>query len=432
MNQQIPKYNSLFIVLIVLETILLFYTKAILGQTINSILYTICSLSIGILLLFKFYNKTTEITTANTSKKVSVLYYALIMALFSYVTISEHSVFSNNPISFSVSDILPSIQLMAKRFVQGTYVYDPTHEFGYLLYPTYLPLQWMPFTVAEILHFDYRWISMSIWMLGSSILFIRMNKATNSSLKLMVPFFICLLYLSIIQNENMFFPHTVEIMVAGYYILLIAGLNSSSVWTNAIVFTICLLSRFSLLLWLPLWFFSTCISGNTKPAIKITLLVLLLITALYVVPFLSKDWAIFSNSMKHYTGAAIGEWGHMNPAGKPYQLFAGTGFAHLFYEQLQDWDVADRIKRLQKVHFIASIGITVLMSVWFMFYRKKIHLKVFLMASFKIYLTIFLAFIQVPYVYLMVVANFVSIAIFSEQMRYKLNQYKQLPTMPCN
>jgi len=62
-----------------------------------------------------------------------------------------------------------------------------------------------------------------------------------------------------------------------------------------------------------------------------------------------------------------------------------------------------------------------LMGVWYWYNRKKIDLRIFLIASFKIYLTFFLAFIQIPYVYLMTVGNFVSIAILAELMRYKVS-----------
>jgi hypothetical protein len=51
--------------------------------------------------------------------------------------------------------------------------------------------------------------------------------------------------------------------------------------------------------------------------------------------------------------------------------------------------------------------------------RHRIHPVIFLMSSFKIYLTLFLNFIQVPYIYLMITASFVSIAIFAELGRYE-------------
>jgi hypothetical protein len=59
------------------------------------------------------------------------------------------------------------------------------------------------------------------------------------------------------------------------------------------------------------------------------------------------------------------------------------------------------------------------MAAWYWKNRLKIHPRVFMMVSFKIYLTLFLNFIQVPYIYLMITAAFVSIAIFAELCRYQ-------------
>ncbi len=42
------------------------------------------------------------------------------------------------------------------------------------------------------------------------------------------------------------------------------------------------------------------------------------------------------------------------------------------------------------------------------------------MASFKIYLSIFLAFIMAPYLYLYITDIFISIVILSEQSRYNI------------
>lgn len=60
------------------------------------------------------------------------------------------------------------------------------------------------------------------------------------------------------------------------------------------------------------------------------------------------------------------------------------------------------------------------MGGWYWVSRKKIDAGVFLIASFKIYLTIFLAFIQIPYTYLMVTAIGVSIAMFAAMSNWKI------------
>jgi hypothetical protein len=60
------------------------------------------------------------------------------------------------------------------------------------------------------------------------------------------------------------------------------------------------------------------------------------------------------------------------------------------------------------------------MAVWYWFNKERINYKIFLLGSFQIYISVFLFFIPVPYPYLMIVGNFVSIAIFCGQARYHL------------
>ena len=140
----------------------------------------------------------------------------------------------------------------------------------------------------------------------------------------------------------------------------------------------------------------------------------------YVIPFLSKDWGIFYNGYKYYDSAANFEWNHLNKNKLPIQLYSGTGYAYYFYTRFANIDIMGRVKLLQRAHLICSIGVTVILGIWFWFKKEKIDNRIFLLSSFKIYLAVFLFLIQVPYEYLMCVGNFVSIAIFCEQARYRV------------
>ena len=145
-----------------------------------------------------------------------------------------------------------------------------------------------------------------------------------------------------------------------------------------------------------------------------------MVVALYVIPFWSKDWGILMRGFKYYDQGTYAEWVHLNRFGQPLHLFRGTGFAYYFYTRFANLDIMARIKLLQRTQLISSLLITTFMGVWFWYKKEKIDHKIFMLSSFKIYLALFLFLIQVPYGYLMCVGNFVSIAIFCEQARYRL------------
>jgi hypothetical protein len=60
--------------------------------------------------------------------------------------------------------------------------------------------------------------------------------------------------------------------------------------------------------------------------------------------------------------------------------------------------------------------------IYYLHIKDKIDRNVFLMVSFKIFLTLFLAFIVIPYKYLMITQFFVSIGIYDAQRRYSIVQ----------
>jgi len=74
------------------------------------------------------------------------------------------------------SDVIPQIGIMINRFLNGGFPYHHIDEwtFTHTLYPTYLPMTWMPFIIPEVLQFDYRWFAFGILGLGIFWLFVKM------------------------------------------------------------------------------------------------------------------------------------------------------------------------------------------------------------------------------------------------------------------
>ncbi len=414
--------NIIFLVLIFLEGVFMLLTyRRVWGQTPNAIIYFISSLLIGLLLLVKFFKADVTLVTTPQPKRNNFIVLAISLILLLVTGTLLASIFKEYPIDVKKSDIIPSIQVMVNRLLHGQYAYAPIYDFGYLFSPTYLPMQWLPYVAAEKSGLDYRWISFAIWGIGYLLIVFRSLKSDNLLLKISIPLLLFGISYAIDLKEPNLPRYTVESMVAGYYMLLITSLNSRNAFFIGICITLCLLSRFSLLLWLPLAAFVLVVSGYRQLVFKVIGVVAFLVAVLYIIPFLSKDWHSFQNGYEHYDRATLGEWqDNLNDDHMPNQLYAGTGFAHLFYESHTDWQIADKIKQLKKVHVLLSTGICFIMGTWYWRNRKNIDNRIFLMASFKIYLAFFLAFIQVPYVYLMTVASFVSIAMFAEQFSYKL------------
>jgi hypothetical protein len=291
---------------------------------------------------------------------------------------------------------------------------------GYAIPSTYLPAHWMPYTLAEIAHFDYRWITFSIWATGFFVVFYRVSKSQTILVQILVALMISGTYFLITDKDWGIVSLTIETMVAGYYMILIASINQKDGYLLGIAIGICLLSRYTVALWLPLMAFVLFVSENRKLLYKSIIATTLFVTVIYVIPYLSYDWTAFYDAHMQYEKNAIGEWYHINERNLPYHLFNGVGLAQFFYTNYLKTDLHTGYNLLRSTMFFSIFVSSAILGVWYWYKRTTIDYRIFLMASFKIYLSIFLALIIVPYEYLMIVGNFVSIAVFAEQLRYKI------------
>ena len=437
MKNKLPFTNSLLVLLILLENACLYYFFKLewLTQGKNAWLYFLSSLFFGIVLINKFYNASIVDNKPNVKQgKVNIASYIILPLVLIgglvWLGFLYEDLFLQIKLETGYSDIIPNIQLLCRRLLTGKYPYARIDLNGYSMDVTYLPMHWLPFTIAEWLKIDYRWIVGSVWGIASILLLVRTLRVANLYIRTFIPLLLLASNFVLFYNNNSIIAVTIELMIAAYYMLFITGLNQKSAFVQGLFISFCILSRYSLILWLPLYAFVLYVSGYKKSLLYTVLTVVVIVLVAYVIPFLSKDPSILLKSYKEYDSGTFFEWNRMQTKGinkdKPLMLFSGTGFAYYFYTRFTELEVMMRMKLLQKVHLFCSLGVTVILGIWFWFKREKINVRIFLMGSFKIYLSVFLFLIQIPYEYLMTVGNFVTIAIFCEQARYSIKYKDQL------
>ena len=414
--------NRFLISLIIFENLFLyyFYKKGFLPQGKNAIGLFLSSLLFGIAVIYRFYNSTVSENTNKITNNRNLFPTLFFLGGLLFLGVEFSAAIKNFPIDPQYSDVIPLIVTMSKRFVSGQNPYGIVNFFGIPGTPNYLPAHWAPFTIAEFFRFDYRFIAFGTWAIASFILFIRALKMNNQPNKYFALTLILLSNYVLLQYNKEIVGVTVELMIAGYYMMLMSGMNLKNGVMQGIFISLCLLSRYTLIVWLPLYAFVLFFSGNKKLLLHSIVTVAVIAVIVYVIPVLSRNWVAMTQNFSAYSNAAVFEWSRHNFEGKPCQLFSGTGFAFYVYTRFPNLELPQRVALLQKVFFSGTIGITIIMGAWYWFNRTKIDYRIFLMGSFKIYIAVFLFFIQVPYEYLMCVGNFVSVAIFCEQMRYAI------------
>lgn len=125
-----------------------------LSPSTNGILLFVLSLLIGFF-PFIFLNGAKGIMSKPTKTNIAKYIWWFLVALNFFFWVRYTHL---NPVRANESDIIPTIEILVKRQQAGIFPYKIISDWGYDLQPTYLPLTWMPFHLAEFMIIDYRYL----------------------------------------------------------------------------------------------------------------------------------------------------------------------------------------------------------------------------------------------------------------------------------
>lgn len=328
-------------------------------------------------------------------------------------TIRDFPINFHNPIG---SDVIPQVGILVERFLNGVFPYSLISEWtglGTYLYPTYLPLTWMPFIVPDILGFDYRWMGYAVMIIGFLYFYYKVIPWNWSWVINTVLLFLPFLFLYLFQKNDVqgIFRFSVETLIAGYYLILATALFSKSNLVRGVALLLCVLSRYSVVLWIPLFFFVLFFKEKKSDLFQIGGWLALGILGIYVMPFLAQDPTIFSQGYDYHTEAALISFMNLpwQAEGElPAIISNGFGMA-IYYDQFIEGSPADKLWALKNTH-LSLLALTVISSM-IIFYKIKdqIDYRIFLLGTLKVYLVIFYNFIQIPFGYLFLPLVFISL-----------------------
>ena len=328
-------------------------------------------------------------------------------------------IFTQYPVGPEHSDIIPSLQRYVRRLLAGETVYAPLQFPTWTVLPTYFPVMWLPYTFSEVLGIDYRWTAYGVFLLASALYLLRVWRGgagtVTLTLKTTLPF--VYLYVFAIYRPE-YFGYAVELMPAGLYLILALTVFRKSPWLMALGIGLCLLSRYALSFWLPVYLILVWSERSFKTAFQTGLGVLALVLALYVLPFLSKDWSILTDGLAYYQTTAEGQWhpqGWQAEGEPPAHLFRGLSFAPWFYDN-ETLEIGYRLSRNKKFHLALSLGAALLLLVGYFWLRRKrsFNPRLYALVGLKFYLTVFYAWLYVPFAYLYMVPCLLTLVLWWE------------------
>lgn len=266
------------------------------------------------------------------------------------------------------SDVLPQLKAQASLFFSGQFPYQPITTVPHHPYPVYLPLQWLPLQFSNFTGIDQRWpgiilfviaVGLSGYLLRKYHAGIALKYSLPATLLLVLPLW------GFVKWSKVDLALSSEGIVAFWYILLATGLAIKKLPLIVIGIVGGLLSRYSLLFWLPLfalllWYYEPKrYSFITWGIVGVSVL------CLFVFPFLLKDPSIISKMSVHYGACVAGSW--VNP--DEYTFLDGLSLNI----HLREWIKGAPVDTLKYAHF-PQFGVQVLCIIFgFFYYQKKGH-----------------------------------------------------------
>ncbi|MBB1286775.1 hypothetical protein HRH25_20510 [Flavisolibacter sp. BT320] len=377
-----------------------------------------------------FFSRPTKMEKSGTSRKyLGVVGFVAMLGIVTYAWVSP--MLSAASVGVEQSDIIAQTQVLVQRFLQGQVPYQWINFGAYNLFPTYQPMQWLPYSLAELAGIDYRKLALLALLLVTLFFAFYLR---NTSLPSRSQFFLALLpFLPIgmvAVYEPSIYTHTLENLVVAYYFLFCMALSNRSLLLAAAAMVCCLLSRYAIVVWVPLFLWILAFSGGRKKTQTFILLCATGIFLLYGLPFLSQDSQLLLKGFQYHTEAALGEWkgqAWQQAQEKPFQLFRGLGFAGIFYDHYNG-SLEEKLRAFQWLHRLLCAATCVLLAIYFFIVRKRVSVTVFALASLKIYLAVFYHFIQIPYDYLFLTLLYASVPLLVFAM--KRNKEKKRANTP--
>jgi len=301
--------------------------------------------------------------------------------------------FEEMPIDITNADMLPIIKVMGERFIAGqhSHVYDIIPWIWKGTQPIYLPAMWLPYVPAIFLGLDMRWIAVGGLLFGFATFIFLYRPGGYTNFFLGVITFLLFWWL-VADNTPGIVSVSEEGMVIGYYALLVLALVSGKPWLTGIAISLCMLSRYALIGWIPAYLLCLALEKKWRQLSIITLTGMLCFVLLFLLPVGFDTFVRLAKLPGDYVAFAGRVW-----KDSPDVFSTAPGFAWFFGP-----------KHMGELHRLL-IALTFISPVVVVIFGRRQNGANLPLAALKLGLMIFFCFIDVPYLYLFYTSSFISL-----------------------
>lgn len=382
-----------------------FFGETFLGKTLfdkylNPVFLFIVSMTIPGYLIWLCLKPTSQFL----STSITIPWYRALWALGGLLTVvATYEEFRKALVRFSEpekwSDVITQVRVLYERFSHGEFPYTPIELVNYNLLPVYMPLHWMPCGLADPLNIDLRWIGFGFFAIAVAVyswfLAYQPGSIVSRCIALLLP---SLPIWAFIKWGEVDLMVNYEIVIGAYYLILITGLVTRRLWLITLGIILCLLSRYTLLFWLPLFALLLLIQEGWKKSLLVWGTVATFFILFYVIPFYTKDPKMLSRGISHYIMATIGEWrGYGDP---PISWTHERGIS--FAPHMKAVFLGEMADRVYSARIVQSVIMLILFVSGWLAWRRwcyRIDLYTFNLVTLYCFITCYYFFAPLTYRY---------------------------------
>jgi hypothetical protein len=386
------------------------------GTPYFSVLYLLSGVGIAWMLLSSPSLNLPRLAIKGNNSRINI-YRIVVMGLLALamLTLCRYW-FDEIPLDINYADMLPIIKVMDQRFLAGdwNHIYDNIPTIWHGIQPIYLPSMWQPFAAAVVFGIDMRWITVAGLLFAFGVFVFVFQPDSKSYRHFFTGVLAFLLFWWIFADDT---PGVISVseegVVIAYYVFLVLALVSGNPWLTGIAASLCMLSRYALVGWIPAYLLYLLLTSKWKKAAIFSLTGVLCLLFLFIFPV---GWHTFLRLLElpgNYVKFAGVVWND-----SPDVFSTGLGFAGIFGPR--------HIAILHGFLVVLSFSVPALFILYCYWQRKKGKTIANIpLATLKLSLVVFYCFIDVPYLYLFYTSSFVSLVSIALLLRKKRNYSRQ-------
>ena len=371
------------------------------GASFTSVIYLMTGLAIPLLAFQYLSSRKTSHEASNLSQ---VRFYSIIVFLTVAFMLIHYAklLFAANPLDYRIADMLPVIEIMSERFINGEEVYAPIPEIWEGIQPIYLPAFWLPYSLAKFIEVDLRWISVLFMICTLMVIFLKIycENVDSRAPILFTLISTVLLCISILILDERMILRTQEPVAFFYYVLLGYGLMKEKWQLTGVAIALCLLSRFMIAPWVVVFLIFLILQQRIRETFQISIPSMALIIFLLLLTGAADRINLFLTLDDHYLYAIQSDPEKYIPT-----ISSNLGIAKFF--QMEDLNV------LHLALKISSFVIPFTAFLLYLIYRPSVRIGLYSLLVLKLSLVFFLNLLIIPYDYLFYTSTFCSILILT-------------------